>query len=1282
MEPAEVRGDNGEGSGEAKPDVMNDPAYDTNVKGKQKSMDDLDTCRICRGEGSREEPLFYPCKCSGSIKFVHQNCLMEWLSHSQKKHCELCKTPFRFTKLYHPHMPRTVPLPIFLRQAAVHTWKNFLTWSRFLLVVFVWLAWLPWSMRTIWRGLFWIGDGGWVDWKDRRLRNESTNYSISNEVVANDTSPINQSLLVSSDVAASAVISQFMNNISQLLSPIWRVFNFKITTGEPLGLKLLKRLYYIAIRRGSNESSFSTPPTNNATGHSGPSPRSSSWLSDFQFLKSLTSSTRVNNLVIDTLEGVLITLFVVTAFILVFLIREWVVQQQPNLNGGLDVDIAAGQNAEVRPPQQLAEQRQQDPRGEAAAGAGAADEGIQAQRPRARIIARARPRRPGQPRRPSEQGEDLPSEATAEGSETEGAENSHSLSLQRSQDDQDNDLPAEHSSAASQRPAMPDRDTLARAAEIRRTIEEQSGVCEDQNMPMDVFRDLWSRGENKPSGVLRIIEDEGRNDELSWLVIAMKKLEDTSPANDCQEPAVPPGRDPTISGMHNSEHADNANGNSGSVNADAGSVNADASSNGDQMGDDEGFVILDPPSLMSSQRAEIEHRAKVGNPRKLSQETTDQILEWSSGLESPARAFPADVGPQALGNDAQDTSMSPNPNSQTPKRTGAEKHCPETQPTDSQFDNADPSDGSLDPGHNNPFHPDYTGDLPETSTASNTAKVGDVVYKVSEADPPNATPAYSSHGSPQDDPTPDALEHSRGLVETVTNWLWGGVVLSTDQPEEPAGDDEHVVNEIADEAPFVPVAHGQPLMPAANDAEAPAQDPDVVAAALQAGIDPNEVEAVDDIEDLEGIMELVGMQGPLAGLVQNGMFCAVLVSLTILFAVWVPYVSGKLFLIILAHPVSLLVKLPLRWASSGADMIIDFSTFAAGCAFYWIDTIINMICSPLGWLIPPLGRLSRNRILAEMARTYAENALERLGKTFIAAGGNLTEYDIPVFSAVAHESLFIIEMHLAGLLQTISGYIGEGSKVLYHSGGFFEAGKLIEIGIPYYANVLVSFVVEQCLSILSLLPSLLRINPLRVNLNIPRRTIPLDYGLAEWSATDRTLAIAFGYLFFAVLGVIYLNLRATIRGTNKAGRVDGGLADILYQAGGVLKVVLIISIEMIVFPLYCGLLLDVALLPLFGNATIMSRVDFTFTSPYTSVFVHWFVGTCYMFHFALFVSMCRRIMRSGVLCELVSSIDEDFFLILLFQTLSVILMIQRSTLFAKSSSEASLLSYGKFLLVR
>src|SRR5947209_9070307 len=83
---------------------------------KSQAEEDGDYCRICRGEGTAEQPLFYPCKCSGSIRFVHQDCLMEWLSHSQKKYCELCKTPFTFTKLYDRSMPEELPLALFLRQ--------------------------------------------------------------------------------------------------------------------------------------------------------------------------------------------------------------------------------------------------------------------------------------------------------------------------------------------------------------------------------------------------------------------------------------------------------------------------------------------------------------------------------------------------------------------------------------------------------------------------------------------------------------------------------------------------------------------------------------------------------------------------------------------------------------------------------------------------------------------------------------------------------------------------------------------------------------------------------------------------------------------------------------------------------------------------------------------------------------------------------------------------------------------------------------------------------------
>lgn len=65
-------------------------------------------CRICRCEGEAERPLFHPCKCSGTIKYVHNECLLSWLRMSGKEKCEVSK----FTILCHPAPLTGVPLTI------------------------------------------------------------------------------------------------------------------------------------------------------------------------------------------------------------------------------------------------------------------------------------------------------------------------------------------------------------------------------------------------------------------------------------------------------------------------------------------------------------------------------------------------------------------------------------------------------------------------------------------------------------------------------------------------------------------------------------------------------------------------------------------------------------------------------------------------------------------------------------------------------------------------------------------------------------------------------------------------------------------------------------------------------------------------------------------------------------------------------------------------------------------------------------------------------------------
>ena len=42
-----------------------------------------DICRVCRAEGTSEKPLYHPCICTGSIKFIHQEwCVFVYISTS------------------------------------------------------------------------------------------------------------------------------------------------------------------------------------------------------------------------------------------------------------------------------------------------------------------------------------------------------------------------------------------------------------------------------------------------------------------------------------------------------------------------------------------------------------------------------------------------------------------------------------------------------------------------------------------------------------------------------------------------------------------------------------------------------------------------------------------------------------------------------------------------------------------------------------------------------------------------------------------------------------------------------------------------------------------------------------------------------------------------------------------------------------------------------------------------------------------------------------------------
>jgi E3 ubiquitin-protein ligase MARCH6 len=1271
------------------PDLMNDPQYATNTETSEDGTGEADTCRICRGEASEQEPLFYPCKCSGSIKFVHQDCLMEWLSHSQKKHCELCKTPFRFTKLYSPNMPQNLPTHVFLRHLAIHAVKNLAIWLRFCLVVFVWLGCLPWAMRHVWGFLFWFGDGGWTS-KDvgPRLPYNDTARTLEmitkarehlDILIGNGTSPATP--LLSSPTTA-ATVGAVLNRLPALLSPMVRFFNLS-AVGEPFPFGSLKDLYHGVGFRSSGPLVNNTNTMHVIGQYRLDTPGHTSLLSEVRFLKGLTRHPGFNRVIITTLEGQIITIVVVVCFVLVFLIREWVVQQQPGINmgAGFNAEFAAGE----RPPRNrnVLPDNAPDAEGFPADMGRNVDEFLHDVEQRQAVDVAARPI--ARPRRRMVRFED------GGGNDTMPA-----------QEDRENAVPPVPSnnvkeradagegpvgSSNQQRPRILARDALSPAAEIQRQLAEDSSSMHER-FDVAEFVSLWRRAGGNPEEVLKLLEEDGLGEKLRYWKNAMRQLQARSgpPAQDgsksAGDPVSPDGATPKLDALYGDGHDSN------SENwVDIPSPNderlrdmhlttlqenqSNNSSSSSNKGKEKVVDTLAEPLGEVSNRSTPGLVSTTTRQSLASEETTwnhtsnsREAVAFSSG---PGRPRAVSDGPQPRANTsplAQSywsfsnlpetsshntpisfsyTYMSGEPNTEAmPDNRRGIRH---DQNSSSDVSSASVSDTLFQGASENieVFSPG-SGTTQRANSwdevfANNPVPGSEDDFEENPVDEGNEeqNPFHPDGLLPQDVPLLENREAApvhhnepQGILGNIANFLWGGVNVDRDGP---VGDDEHIVQDIAAEAPFVPVAHLQGPNIFDDDEGADEvvvnQDGDVVAAALAAGIDPNDPDGLDDVEDFEGIMELVGMRGPLTALIQNGLFSAVLISLTVACGVWVPYNLGRLVLLLIANPVAA-IKLPLRFLFSFAAVLQDLALVAVGALSY----LLIQICSLPRYLFsftatgPTFSSIANQSSLGLGSLRFARTAGQRIIEGIVNAALQIPDSEVPAFSAVSHESL----LHIKAIITNTIQYIGSTitSRLASRT---IESASVTSIDFTAVWAVASRHGIKA-LQLLQRLPAVLTTTESWViSLDMPPRVVPVDPSLSYWSGLDRFWAILTGYIAFSFLGAAYLK-KGSPFSTSQVGREwEATIIDVLNQAGGVMKVILIIGIEMLVFPLYCGLLLDLALLPLFDNATILSRVLFTIGSPLTSIFVHWFVGTCYMFHFALFVSMCRKIMRTGVLCE-------------------------------------------------
>ncbi|ORY59134.1 uncharacterized protein BCR38DRAFT_351590 [Pseudomassariella vexata] len=1160
------------------------PTPQSETAGPESIVADVDTCRICRGEQTPGEPLFYPCKCSGSIKYVHQDCLMEWLSHSQKKHCELCKTPFRFTKLYSPNMPKRLPFYVFASHMAKYLFRNILVWLRAALVTSVWLGWLPYLMRKTWSFLFWLSDEGFGQGPYSLF--EARNSTAAQLHAIATAQGLDSTTCPSSPLYPATTTAASKRDIAERLPNVLRALGqpLNVTASNTFVASIARFLFGEVASTSAKATKLSLNTTQTVELTAPVHSQHSSLLGDVGLLKNLTRHPGINRTVIAVLEGQIITILVIVCFILIILVRDYVVQQQPEIN--MRAAFAQHENNVNGAPIEAPHPELRGPDSDTDEGPGDNDsvtaqyddreDQLPAGQRRGDMVdphdAQLRTMHAFRPR--------LPRTSTHE-----DAPNGNAYRVDSHNQDQIADL-------------------------------LQAAPGDDSQSTVHQYLRIYRQAGGDHQNILRIIREEGLDERLAyWVSVTQEMLKMANESNegngDAGRAATPPveqyqiGRGfPTTS-----------------------------SSGENRVQDDADEDEVEPTTMWArvcdTEPDQFEDLKGKGKATDEYQNTSDGSLsDWESPWASttaesqwPSAHRPRAVsdGPQRheainpLANNSWSFANLPANGNRVPADTmetedgNWKDRATESNPfvrNDGFTMNGilpGESAGALTSAHGDDHAAIALDDeAPEQTESSREEDAGSIGLPDTAADPVN-----------EDVQTPPVARQPAGLVDRVAEFMWRDVEAGDADGAEAVHALELFVDD--EDAPFADALHNDE-----DDDDVDEMDAEVVEAAVAAGIDP---EALEDAEDFDGIMELIGMRGPIAGLFQNAIFCGFLVSISIFLGIFIPYNLGRLAVWVIANPTRILHMI-FSFSKFVQDLVLMFVGWTAHISFGFLDFMRRLFRIDEG------ASMFQNAVAD--SKMLSSSSFNRIMDSFMSELPFITASEMRNFSAISHEALISVkgEIH-----QFLSGIV---SAITFVLGGNY-ASKWTVVRMETTAAAPLAWDTLKNMTVIATQPS-----SWVINLDQPESTTAIDPVLAYWGAKDRTLAILGGYLAVSIVAGLYLGRGTPFSSSQTAQDWEASVIDALNQASGVMKVILIISIEMLIFPLYCGLLLDFALLPLFEGVSLKSRLLFTYNYPLTSIFVHWFVGTGYMFHFALFVSMCRKIMRKGVLYFIRDPDDPEF----------------------------------------
>lgn len=386
--------------------------------------------------------------------------------------------------------------------------------------------------------------------------------------------------------------------------------------------------------------------------------------------------------------------------------------------------------------------------------------------------------------------------------------------------------------------------------------------------------------------------------------------------------------------------------------------------------------------------------------------------------------------------------------------------------------------------------------------------------------------------------------------------------------------------------------------------EAPVEPPDnppiqIVNAALPVGDAPMDdipPEANEDMDvnlddDMDGALEAIGLRGPVHGVFQNAALMIFILNTTIGLGIWLPFTIGKCTALLSLDPRQFLyiLHLPLRLIRLVTDPIVD--------------TALLLMSRLLLPSLLPVTNIALNISFRATSFVIGQKLTSRLA------------------SLIAN-----IYFWATGLLDGLLSQVALSSTSKPEAAGSSTS-------IPFFSQFL-----QQDSAIMRF------IEPHFAPLGEKTR-LTVAEAKSEWvrlslgdGPNERIFAVGLGYAATAVLLAIYLNI-LTIGNVKNAGRA---VRSAVRQQLLVVKVAAFIVIELVIFPLGCGLMLDACTVWLLPQGNITSRKAYLFYAPVTSIFYHWVIGTMFMYQFAILLAGCRSIMRKGAMWFIKDPQDQNF----------------------------------------